>query len=246
MELADWQRYARQYRLQRLLVPMYRPNIFLASDPEGREVVLKIGSRYPSTNGLHRSFAVAELTRQFTHQNLLSPHDVFRVEDKVVEVTRYLAPPWEPLPSYQEIAFDAARSIAVQIAGGLAHMHEHGLMHCDLRPQNVLYHPGTLETKIFDFNLACGPYCARKAGASRNSLPPEMLSARGEVTYSSDVWMAGHLVRGLTHSFAEARFARPNPDVPQEMILIIAKSIEEDPAKRYCDGCALLGALERL
>src|SRR5262249_33534039 len=44
--------------------------------------------------------------------------------------------------------------LAIRIAGATAEIHAQGVVHKDLKPQNILVHPSSGEVKIADFGLA--------------------------------------------------------------------------------------------
>ena len=57
---------------------------------------------------------------------------------------------FKPIPS------NAMKPISMQILQGLAFCHSHGIIHCDIKPENILLIPGGFKNiKIIDFGSSC-------------------------------------------------------------------------------------------
>lgn len=77
-----------------------------------------------------------------------------------------------PIP-WEELAPLARRLLEVA-----ATIHDTGLVHCDLKPENVLIDPASGELTVLDLGLATGPSCTRydgELGCTPAFAPPELL-----------------------------------------------------------------------
>ncbi|ESQ44455.1 hypothetical protein EUTSA_v10006421mg [Eutrema salsugineum] len=87
---------------------------------------------------------------------------------------------------------------------GLKDLHQHGYVHCDLRPENVLIFPsyaqGELcDLKLADFGLAKEPNGPDPAPGSLfegtpEYLAPEAVGPRGRISSAIDIWSLGVMV----------------------------------------------------
>jgi serine/threonine-protein kinase len=95
-----------------------------------------------------------------------------------------------------ELSFEQKARLLREVARGLAVAHEHGLIHRDLKPDNVLVGPN-LRPRILDFGLALTREEASRQGAGFEGTPlyasPEQV--RGQpLTTASDVFSFGSLM----------------------------------------------------
>lgn len=160
---------------------------------------------------------------------------------------------------------------AVQISGGLAHAHERGVVHRDLKASNIaVTREG--QTKILDFGLAVHP-AADKEEATRSLdapvgrsgisgtllyLAPEVLAGQ-EADARSDLWALGVLLyqmaagrvpfQGRTSFETSSAILRESPPllparVPAGLRAIIQRCLIKEPAERYQSAREVRAALE--
>lgn len=149
--------------------------------------------------------------------------------------------------------------ITLDILSGLGHAHEHGVLHRDIKPQNLLLtDDGTV--KIADFGLA-KPTSRRATGPRSTShqpgtpayMAPEQISRSvGRVSTASDVWAVGAVLyemlagqrpfaecRDMRHALAERVAGDPRPLVeiaphlPSVVSDVLATALRRSPAERF-------------
>ena len=95
---------------------------------------------------------------------------------------------------------DLLKLVVRQVAEGLCHLKECGIVHCDLKPENIIFATGAKEeVKIVDLGSACS---GRERGftyvCSRYYRAPEMvLSKRAGYDFSADMWSLGCITAEL-------------------------------------------------
>ena len=159
-----------------------------------------------------------------------------------------------------------------QIAAALAHAHEHGIIHRDIKSANVVITPSG-QVKVLDFGLAkLGDdrqtaeairltQSAAHAGTVVGTLPymaPEILRGE-EAGATSDIWSlgvtlfemsAGHLpFRGqtsfeLTSGILREPLPLLPPQLPPGLRMVIERCLEKEPGHRYQRASEVGAALE--
>jgi glycogen synthase kinase 3 beta len=82
------------------------------------------------------------------------------------------------------------------MARSLAYMHEKGILHRDLKPQNILVDPSTNKVYLSDFGSAKRLNCNESNVAyicSRYYRAPELIFANLEYDSSIDIWSYGYI-----------------------------------------------------
>jgi tetratricopeptide (TPR) repeat protein len=145
------------YRIVSLLARGGMGDVYRATDVRlERDVALKVlpQARTGEPRRVERFMHEARVTASLDHPNVVKVFDVGRFEDRAYLVAELLE--GETLReriAHGPLAAGEAVRIALEIARGLVAAHSAGLVHPDLKPDNVfLTRPGT--TKILDFGIA--------------------------------------------------------------------------------------------
>jgi serine/threonine protein kinase/Tfp pilus assembly protein PilF len=96
----------------------------------------------------------ARAASSLNHPNLITIHEIGRVESNHYIITEYVE--GETLRQRMKqgkMSIDSALEVAMQVAGALAAAHEAGVIHRDIKPENVMLRPDGL-VKVLDFGLA--------------------------------------------------------------------------------------------
>jgi len=154
-----------------------------------------------------------------------------------------------------------ALEIAIAVADGLAYAHERGVVHRDVKPQNVLLSRDG-EVKVTDFGIArsldaeSGLTLTGTVLGTSNYLSPEQASGL-RVTQAADIYSLGIVLYELLAG--EVPFpggnqvvvalkhvnepAPPLRDVPPRVAAAVARALEKDPEQRFGSMAELAGEL---
>ena len=209
------------------------------------------------------SLAVAQLS----HANIVSIYDVSSsqgIDYIVMELIDGIT-----LKQYMErrgkMDWREALHFITQIMRGLSHAHSRGIIHRDIKPQNIMVlRDGSV--KVADFGIACladaHQTLAQEALGSVHYISPEQ--AKGErLDARSDIYSAGvvlyEMLTGrlpfegnsavsvaIQHLSSVPLNPRElNPDIPEALELICMKAMNADLNKRYQSADAMLVDLEK-
>ncbi len=103
----------------------------------------------------------------------------------------------------QAITRKQLKEIAYKVFTTLDYMHSIGIIHRDIKPDNVLINPETSEVRIIDMNQAVHSLPGKRMSLfvlPTESKPPEILLDHKYYDYAVDVWSAGILLFELAFS----------------------------------------------
>jgi serine/threonine-protein kinase len=157
--------------------------------------------------------------------------------------------------------------LGIEIADALAHAHAHGIVHRDVKPENVLIEAG--HAVLADFGIAvAGDEAADRLTATGISvgtpayMSPEQAAAESRIDARSDVYSAGCVLyemltgdvpfTGATTQGVIARRLSTDPApphvlraaVPPALDRLVMTALARNPADRYQDAAALRDAIE--
>ena len=207
----------------------------------------------------------SQAVAMLSHPNIVSVYDVSRGETEyiVMELIDGIT-----LKQYMEkrgqLNWREALHFITQIMKALSHAHSRGIIHRDIKPQNIMVlRDGSV--KVADFGIACLANSAntltQEALGSVHYMSPEQ--AKGDRTDArSDIYSAGvvlyEMLTGrlpfegdsavsvaIQHLSSVPLSPREiNPDVPEALELICMKAMASDIDKRYASADEMLADLE--
>lgn len=252
--------YLGKYRLIELLGSGGMGNVFLGRHVTmNRLVALKIISRRVGKDpaSLDRFLAEARAVAALDHPNIVQAYSVDTEGDRYYMVMEYV----EGLDLQQMVEEDGPLDcrLAVdyirQVAEGLEHAHQRNMIHCDVKPSNLLVNLQGV-VKILDLGLARLTHgdpadvsdSQENVLGSVDYLAPEQAIESAELDYRADIYSLGctlyfllsgrpPFAKGTLHERILKHQTQPPPrlpsDVPSDLAAICMKMMEKSPDDRF-------------
>ncbi|MBI5267114.1 MAG: serine/threonine protein kinase, partial [candidate division Zixibacteria bacterium] len=245
--------------------------VYLAEDTKlNRRVALKFLPVHACQDADRRSRFTreAQAAAKLNHPNIVTIYEVSEFSGRPFFAMEHIdGKSLRDLIKRKGMPLSQIIDIAIQLCEGLQEAHARGIIHRDIKPSNISC-DGKGHCKILDFGLAAvrGSDQLTKTGSTLGTasyMSPEQ--ARGEKTdQRSDLWSFGVVLYEMVTG--KAPFQGENeasillsvvnnepepvqsavPDVSPELVHIIRRALEKDPADRYKTAEDMLIDLKRL
>ena len=276
---------ADRYRITRELGRGGMATVYLAHDlKHARDVALKVvRSDLVATVGSGRFLREIEIAAQLRHPNIVPLYDSGRVPveeltsgaERARDGVLYYVMPYEAGQTLRDrvrregqLAIDDALVIIRDICDALAYAHERGIVHRDIKPDNILL--SGRHALVSDFGVARAASEMASGGASTGAgvllgtpayMAPEQVAADPHVDHRADIYAVGvvayELLTGHPPFGGEPReilaaqlaqtpesVAVARPDVPDAVATVVMKCLAKNPAARWQSVAEMLPHLE--
>jgi serine/threonine-protein kinase len=246
--------------------------IYKAQDMElGRLVTVKVlrPSLVSDPEFLMRFKREAQAAANLSHPNIVIVYDVGQDGPK----THFIVMEYVPGQDLKKLirarntfSVEEALSIVIEVCKGVGYAHRAGLVHCDVKPQNILVTPDN-RIKVADFGIAraltgAAPQVEDMVWGSPHYFSPEQASGEAP-SPASDVYSIGVVMFELLTgrlpftgadyrelALAHLKEQPPsildlNPGLPPELDKIIRKVMSKEPSTRYRTADQLGRILEK-
>ena len=261
-----------RYAVERTLGQGGMATVYLARDVRhDRRVALKVlRADLAAVMGAERFLSEIRTTANLQHPHILPLHDSGDADGFLFYVMPYVEGESlrDRIAREKQLSVDEALRIARAVAGALHYAHRQGVIHRDVKPENVLLHDG--QPLVADFGIALA---VSSAGAGRLTetglslgtpyyMSPEQATADRDPGPQSDVYSLACMLYEMlvgdpphTGPSAQAVLAkilteRPRPvtelreTVPAHVGAAVAKGLERLPADRFDTADAFAKALD--
>ncbi|MCA8924526.1 MAG: protein kinase [Planctomycetes bacterium] len=266
------ERIGDRYGVQRKLGEGGMAEVFLVEDElEGRQVALK----RLKDEQLNRDYFMHEfrLLSRLDHPNLVRVYDFGRERSGRSYYTCEVLDGEDLYRATQRMDFDDLYDVVAQILSALAFVHDRGLVHYDVKPENLNVkredpeRPGgraAYRVKLMDFGLTGTATTQRgeKIKGTVHYVSPEVAKSlpadRRADLYSLGITLYYVITRKLPYDGGSAlsiirkhleRIPEPptglRPDLPEAWATFVLRLIEKDPQDRYPTAPAALEDLDR-
>jgi len=213
----------------------------------------------------------AEMAAQLNHPNIVDIYAVDEAENIVFFVMAYITGDnlAKRLHDHGALSVEETRRTIRDVADALAYAHERGVIHRDIKPDNIIIDAGSGRPMVTDFGIAR----AVSEGDSRLTatgiaigtptyMSPEQAAGERTIDGRSDLYSLGilgyQMLSGEPPFIANSTPAilvkhiseRPTPieqrraDVPLDLANVIMTLLEKDPANRFPNANSVVQALD--
>ena len=199
----------------------------------------------------------AKAAANLSHPNIVTVHDFGLYADQIFIVMEYV--PGDDLKSllkkHGRFSLAEATELITQACSGIGHAHRQGLVHCDIKPQNMLITP-EMRLKVVDFGIAraLGSISPEERSevvwGSPQYFSPEQASGNAP-SPASDVYSLGIVLFEMLTGRLPFNAATPEelarmhreslppsprqitPAIPEPLEQILLKVLSKEPSSRY-------------
>ncbi|MFP5355786.1 MAG: protein kinase domain-containing protein [Gemmatimonadota bacterium] len=263
--------FAGAYTIERELGEGGMATVYLARDQRlGRQVAIKM-LHEPMASRVEAEHFLSEIqtTAQLQHPNILPVLDSGESGGQLYYVMPYVAGGSlrARLDRERTIAVDESVTLVRGVAAALGFAHRHGVIHRDVKPENILLHEG--EPMVADFGIALAVNRAETERLTLTGLTlgtpsfmsPEQIAGTRALDGRSDQYSLACVLYEMISGHPP--FTAPTPqgvcvkhatevapslqtvagDVPHAVGRAVARALEKDPDARFPDICEFATAL---
>ena len=252
---------AGRYAIRRILGSGGAATVYLADDlKHGREVALKVlRPELAASLGRERFIQEIGVAARLSHPHILPLHDSGDADGLLYYVMPYV--PGESLRDRiareRQLAPEAAVAIACDIAEALDYAHRRGVVHRDVKPENILFQEA--HAAIGDFGVALGVTASAREPRTETGLligtpeymSPEACAGDAELDGRSDQYSLGCVLYEMLAGCPPFRAATPQgvvarhladtvpplgtvrPDVAAHVVRAVMRALAKAPADRF-------------
>jgi len=243
-----------RYEVQRELARGGHGVVYLARDPElDRHVAIKVlpSERERSPDARERLRAEARIISALDHPHIATIFEIDRTArgDLFVVMGYYAGDTLRTRLAAGAMPVEEALRVAVQVADALAAAHAKGIVHRDVKPENVIL--TTSGARLLDFGIAvtvAGTEEAAPAGTVAYMSPEQSHGA--SAAPSADLWALGVVLYEMLAGrrpfdgqrsdvlLDVIRHGEPpplralRPELPLDLVQLVEECLEKDPARR--------------
>ncbi len=243
-----------KYLIERRIAEGGFASVYQASDTiEGVRVALKIPHPHLVNETSMACFRhEARVAAKLDHPNILPLKYADFIDGKFVIVTPLSESSLEERLQ-KRLATQTAIDFSEQMLRAAAYAHERKIIHCDIKPDNLLIFPNN-QLLLTDFGIAKVAYRTLQGsgGGTLGYVAPEQ--AMGRPSFRSDVFSLGIVMyRMLAGVLPEwpyvwplAGYGRLRERVSDSVVTVLKKALEVDADKRYCNAEQMLNCFCRI
>jgi serine/threonine-protein kinase len=244
--------------------------VFLATTPAGERVAVKV--LHPEllvTVAADRFLREVRLTGQLDHPNIARILETGESDWVVYYTMPFVEGPTlrEALNRVRQLPIGDAVQVASQLLDALQHAHERGILHRDVKPENIIISHGRV--MLVDFGIARAILASAHENLTRSGtalgtctyMSPEQVRGESDIDQRSDIYSVGSLVfeclagrppfqhkvdtvvlhKVLNEPAPPVQSLRP--DTPAALAAAVDRALLKEPADRWQSAAEMKRAL---
>lgn len=206
----------------------------------------------------------AKIAGKYAHENIVAIYDVINHGDLDHIIMECV--PGRSVQDYMKatgpLDVDEALSIIYKCCVALAYIHFHGVIHRDIKPGNIMYHPAQGIAKLMDFSVAHNieDPPVRDTGTIAY-MAPENFDPERKISFLTDIFAMGSTMYRILsgkYPFTPENTAYQilnedptpimelRPEIPQEVADIINRAIAKADADRFQSAAEFAKVVEEV
>lgn len=206
----------------------------------------------------------AMIAGKFAHENVVTIYDVVSEGRLNYIVMEFVA--GRSVQGYMQatgaLGLEEALAVIYKCCVGLAYVHYNGVIHRDIKPGNIMYHPANSVTKLMDFSVA---HKIERPPARDNGtiayMAPEHFDPERRISTLTDIFAMGStMYHMLTNQYPFDRdrtalqilYQEPAPmtsfrdDLPQSVISIVHRAMAKSDGDRFPSAAVFARRVEQV
>jgi len=235
-------------------------------------VIIKLlQAEYPTLKEIERLKHEYEIARDLNLPGAIKPYDLVNYKNGLALILEdFGGQSLKKIITYGKVEIIDFLFLAIRIAEILGDLHTNQIIHKDIKPQNIIYNPKTLEVKITDFSIAArlsrGTKCLSTANSLEGTLayisPEQTGRTNRAIDYRTDLYSLGVTFYEILTNQLPCPYNDPlelvhchiaktpplinqiNPEIPAVIAGLVAKLLAKTPEDRYQSAYGLKADLE--
>jgi serine/threonine protein kinase len=270
LDLETGKEFHKRYKIERKLGQGAMGVVYLCSDKlTGRQAALKLINPVlmNKTSARERFLREGLIARDIRHKNVVAVYDVNETEGQYYLVMEYLSGEtlrnWihRTIKAGKDVPYAAAEKIIRNILEGLDAAHTAGVIHRDVKPENIMLTSHSevedYSLKILDFGIARAIDSTAKQVVTTTTsagtayyMAPEQKTAADTVGPPADLYAVTaifyELLLGVAPTGRWAPLSKEREDLPAGIDAIIDKGLSNRPRSRHQNAQEYLKAISEI